>query len=238
MKLDILVFAAHPDDSELACSGTILAEIARGKKVGVVDFTRGEMGTRGTPETRDREAKDSAKLLGLSLRANLNFKDVFFQDDEKHQLEVVKMIRKFRPDIVLANTVHDRHIDHGKASSLTTKACFMAGLSKIVTKLDGETQEAWRPSAVYHYIQSLWVKPDFVVDVSPYWSKKMESIKAFKSQFFDPNSQEPETYISSPRFLEFIEARGRELGQSIGVEYGEGYTIERNLGVRSLSDII
>lgn len=235
MKVDILVFAAHPDDAELSCSGTIMAEVAKGKKVGIIDLTRGEMGTRGTPELRQKEAEKAAEILGLSVRENLGFKDVYFRNDEFHQLEMVRMIRKYRPEIVIGNAIHDRHIDHGKGAQLCTDACFVAGLAKVETSDQGVKQAAWRPKVVYHYIQSRYIKPDVVVDISKYWEKKMEAIRAFSSQFYDPSSAEPETYISSPQFMQFIEARAKEMGQAIDVAYGEGFTVERVAGVDALS---
>lgn len=235
MKLDILVFAAHPDDAELGCGGTIASHIARGYKVGIVDFTRGELGTRGTPATREAEAANAATILGVSVRQNLGLKDGYFQNDPASQLEVVKAVRKYRPDIVLANAVYDRHIDHGKGASLAYDGCFLAGLSKVVTKDDdGNVQPAWRPGVVYHYIQSLLIQPDFIVDVSAHWETKMNAIKAFKTQFFDPSSTEPETYISKPGFLKMIEARSVEFGHAIGTTYGEGFTVRRFPGVDNL----
>jgi N-acetylglucosamine malate deacetylase 1 len=237
MKLDILVIAAHPDDAELACSGTIAAQIAKGYKVGILDLTRGEMGTRGTPEIRIQEAEESSKILGLSIRENMGFKDIFFKDDDSHRLEIVKVIRKYRPEIVLANAVSDRHPDHGKGGAVASSACFMSGLRKIETTLDGVAQDPWRPKYVYHYIQNNYIKPDFVVDITDYWETKIESIKAFRSQFYDPNNKEPESFISSAEFLDFIEARAREFGHSIMVKYGEGFTVERTLGVTDLFDL-
>jgi bacillithiol biosynthesis deacetylase BshB1 len=237
MKLDILVIAAHPDDAELACSGTIASHVAKGYRVGILDLTQGEMGTRGTPELRLKESDLSSKILGLSARDNLGFKDIYFQDDKAHQLEIIKFIRKYRPEIVLANSISDRHPDHGKGASLGSHACFMSGLRKIETHWNGEAQEAWRPKFVYHYIQNNYIKPDFVVDISEYWDKKIESIKAFKSQFFDPNSKEPESFISSEDFLEFIEARAKEFGHSILVKYGEGFTVERMIGIDDLFNL-
>ncbi|UCS92659.1 bacillithiol biosynthesis deacetylase BshB1 [Echinicola marina] len=237
MKLDILVIAAHPDDAELSCSGTIAAHIAKGYKVGILDLTQGEMGTRGTPSLRLEESNKSAEILQLSARENLGFKDVFFRDDEQHHLEVVKVIRKYQPEIVLANAVTDRHPDHGKGSSLASNACFISGLRKVETSFEGENQEAWRPKYVYHYIQTNYIKPDFVFDISGYWETKLESIKAFKSQFYDPNNTEPESYISSPEFFTFIEARAKEFGQSINVKYGEGFTVEKMIGVKDLFDL-
>jgi N-acetylglucosamine malate deacetylase 1 len=234
MKLDILVFAAHPDDAELGCGGTIAKHVSLGYKVGVVDLTRGELGTRGTVQTRDQEAKDSAKILGLSARGNLNFRDGFLKNDEEHQLKLIQAIRKYQPEIVLANAIHDRHPDHGRGADLAFDSCFLAGLAKIETKEEGKAQQAWRPKHLYHYIQSQLIVPDFVVDVSSHWQIKMDSIKAFKTQFFDPSSSEPETFISKPSFLTFLEARAKELGQSIGVEYAEGFTTTSKIGVEDL----
>ncbi|UJP64088.1 bacillithiol biosynthesis deacetylase BshB1 [Mongoliitalea daihaiensis] len=236
-KLDILVIAAHPDDAELACSGTIAAHVAQGYKVGIVDLTMGEMGTRGNPELRLQESAKAAQILGLSARENLRFKDVFFKDDEAHQLKIVEMIRKYQPEIVLANAVSDRHPDHGKGASVASKACFMSGLRKIETFLEGQPQQPWRPAFVYHYIQNNFIKPDFVVDITPYWEIKLASIQAFASQFYDPNSQEPESFISSKSFLPFIESRAIEFGHSIMSKYGEGFTVERMLGVENLFNL-
>ncbi len=239
MKLDILAFAAHPDDTELSCAGTLAMHVSNGDKVGVVDLTRGEMGTRGTPEIRDEEAKNSADILGLSIRDNLGFFDAYFVNDKAHQHEVVRSIRKYQPDVILANAIYDRHPDHGRASKLVVDACFLSGLAKVETKNDdGTNQTPWRPRAVYHYIQSQFITPDFIVDVSEHWETKMKAIKAFKSQFFDPNNSEPETYISSPQFMEMLESRGKELGHSIGVKYGEGFTKDRHLGIRDLKDLL
>jgi N-acetylglucosamine malate deacetylase 1 len=236
-KLDILVIAAHPDDAELGCSGTIVAHVAKGYKVGIVDLTLGEMGTRGTPEIRLRESDEAAQILGLSARENMGFKDIFFKDDEAHQLELIKIIRKYQPEIVLANAITDRHPDHGKGASLASNACFMSGLRKIETELNGVKQEAWRPKLVYHYIQNNYIEPDFIVDISSYWDTKVASILAFKSQFFDPASVEPASFISSPEFLPFIESRARELGHRIMTKYGEGFTVERYIGVEDLFDL-
>jgi N-acetylglucosamine malate deacetylase 1 len=237
MKLDILVFAAHPDDAELGCGGTIAKHISLGYKVGVIDLTRGELGTRGTMQTRDQEAKDSANILGLSVRENLNLRDGFFKNDEEHQLKLIQMIRKYQPEIVLANAIHDRHPDHGKGAALAFDSCFLSGLVKIETQENGKTQQAWRPKHLYHYIQSQLIVPDFVVDISVHWQTKMDSIKAFKTQFFDPSSNEPETFISKPSFLTFLEARAKEFGQSIGVEYAEGFTTKAVIGVDHLFQI-
>ena len=239
MKLDILVFGAHPDDAELGAGATIAKEIASGKKVGIVDLTRGELGTRGTPEIRDKEAKKAAKLLGLSMRVNLEFADGFFANDRHHQMQVIEVIRKYRPDIVLCNAVHDRHIDHARGSQLVSDACFLSGLMKIDTKWAGdeEWQEPWRPRQVYHYIQWKNLAPDFVVDVSDFIDLKMQAIEAYSSQFYDPDSKEPKTPISSKNFTESIRYRARDLGRLIGAEYAEGFTAERHLAVQSLYDL-
>lgn len=234
MKLDILAIASHPDDAELSCSGTLAAHVANGYKVGIVDLTQGEMGTRGTPEIRLKEADEAAKVLRLSARKNLGFEDVYFQDDKANHLEIVKMIRKYQPEIILANAIRDRHPDHGKGASVVSKACFISGLRREETIVDGEKQAPWRPKAVYHYIQNDYIQPDFVFDISDFWDIKLASIKAFRSQFYDPSNTEPESFISKPGFLEFIEARAREFGHRIQVKYGEGFTVERMLGVKDL----
>lgn len=237
MKLDILVFAVHPDDAELGCSGTILKHIAEGKRVGIVDFTRGELGTRGTAETRDEETQASSKILGLHARENLRFKDGFFRNDEGHQLEVIKMVRKYRPEIILTNALHDRHPDHGRAGDLANDAIFLSGLIKIETELDGVKQEAWRPRLVLQYIQDRYIKPDIIIDISDFIEQKIECIRAFKTQFDSADSSEPQTYISSPEFLEAVIGRSREFGKSVGGAYAEGFTCRKLLGVGSLFDL-
>ena len=237
MKLDILALAAHPDDVELSCSGTLLKAIAQGKNAGIIDFTRGELGTRGTPEIRDAEATESARIMGLSARENLAFRDGYFANDEVHQLALIRMIRKYRPDVILANAFDDRHPDHGRGSQLAKEACFKAGLKMVETELDGVKQEKWRPGAVYHYIQSIPGEPDFVVDVTDVWEKRKEVIRAFKSQFFDPLSKEDSTYISSPMFLRMVEARAIEYGHLIGVKYAEGFQVERTPGIDDIFDL-
>jgi len=238
IKLDILALAAHPDDVELSSAGTLIKAIQQGKKAGIVDFTRGELGTRGTPEIRMQEAQAAATIMGLSARENLGFRDGFFKNDEEHQLEVVKAIRKYQPEIVLANAIDDRHPDHGRASFLSKEACFLAGLAMIETVVDGVKQTPWRPKAVYHYIQSIPHTPDFIVDVSSVWETKMNAIRAFKTQFHDPKSGEPETYISSPRFMKMVDSRGIHYGHEIGVEYGEGFTVERAIGTDTIFNLI
>ena len=237
MKLDILAFGAHPDDVELGCSGTIAKEISLGKKVGIIDLTRGELGTRGSAEIRDAEAAKAAKILGVHARENLQMRDGFFVNDEKHQLEIIKMIRKYRPEIVLCNAVDDRHIDHPKGSQLVSDACFLSGLRRIATQLDNENQEAWRPKLVYHYVQWKNLEPDFVVDISDFMSIKMKSILAYDSQFYNPDSDEPETPISGKGFLELLYGRSVEMGRMIDVAYGEGFTVERPIGVKSIFNI-
>lgn len=238
MKLDILAFGAHPDDVELGCGASIAKEVANGKKVGIVDLTRGELGTRGTAETRDQEALEAAKILGVVVRENLGFSDGFFVNDKKHQLEVIKMIRKFQPDIVLCNAIDDRHIDHGKGSNLVSDACFLSGLLKIETEIDGSPQKKWRPKQVYHYIQWKSLEPDLVVDVTGFMDAKMSSVLAYKTQFYNPDSSEPQTPISSKNFTDSINYRARDLGRLIGVEYAEGFTAERYVAIDSLFDLI
>ncbi|ALM50295.1 GlcNAc-PI de-N-acetylase [Flavobacterium psychrophilum] len=238
MKLDILVFGAHPDDIELSCGATVAKEISLGKKIGIVDLTRGELGTRGSAELRDEEAANAAKILGVDIRENLRFRDGFFLNDETHQLEVIKMIRKYCPDVVICNAVDDRHIDHGKGSKLVSDSCFLSGLMKIETEIDGVSQEAWRPKIVYHYIQWKNLVPDFVVDVTGFMDKKVDSLMAYKSQFYDPNSTEPLTPIATKNFKESILYRAADLGRLINTEYAEGFTVERYLAVNSLGDLI
>ncbi|MFT4612322.1 MAG: bacillithiol biosynthesis deacetylase BshB1 [Glaciecola sp.] len=237
MKLDILAFGAHPDDIELGCGGTIAKEIANGKKVGLIDLTRGELGTRGTAQTRDQEASDASKILGVTVRENLGFADGFFINDKEHQLKVIEMVRKYKPDIVLCNAIDDRHIDHGKGSKLVSDACFLSGLLKIETQLDGNSQDKWRPKQVYHYIQWKHIEPDFAVDISGYIDIKMASVAAYKTQFYDPNNTEPETPITSKNFTDSIKYRAGDLGRLIGADYAEGFTVERYLAVDSLFDL-
>ena len=238
MKLDILAFGAHPDDIELGCGATIAKEVSLGKKVGIIDLTQGELGTRGSAELRMIEANNAGKILGVSVRENLGFADGFFTNDKKHQLEIIKMIRKYRPDIVLCNAIDDRHIDHGKGSKLVSDACFLSGLMKIETKLEGKQQEKWRPKHVYHYIQWKNIEPDFVINVSGFINKKQAAVLAYSSQFYDPNSKEPESPITSKTFIESINYRARDLGRLIGVEYAEGFTSERYVAAENLSKLI
>ncbi len=238
MKLDILVLAAHPDDAELSCAGTLITHIQKGFKVGIVDLTQGEMGTRGTIQTRAQEAMQAAKIMGLAVRENLELEDVFFNNSLQEQLKVIQAIRKFKPDIVLANAISDRHPDHGKGAKLAIDAFFMSGLKKIVTYENEMEQEAWRPKVLYHFIQNNYIKPDFIVDVSDVWDQKLDAIKVFKSQFYNADSKEDTTFISTTDFLPFIEARSREMGHAIGKRYGEGFTVNRFIGVGNLFDLI
>ncbi len=238
MKIDILAVGAHPDDVELSCGATLAKEVANGRKVGILDLTRGELGTRGSAEIRDNESKKAAEILGAEFRENLGLPDGFFENNRESQLEVIKIIRKYRPEIVFCNAIDDRHIDHAKGSKLVSDACFLSGLRRIETSLDGKTQEAWRPKHVYHYIQWKNIKPDFVVDVTGFIDKKLEMIFAFESQFYDPQSDEPQTPISSENFKESLTYRARDLGRLVGVEYGEGFTAERYPAVSSIFDLI
>jgi bacillithiol biosynthesis deacetylase BshB1 len=238
MKLDILAFGAHPDDVELGAGATIAKEISLGKKVGIVDLTRGELGTRGSADLRDIEAENAAKILGVSVRENVGFADGFFINDKANQLEIIKMIRKYKPEIVLCNAIDDRHIDHPKGSKLVSDACFLSGLLKIETEVEGIQQMKWRPKQVYHYIQWKNIEPDFVVDVTGFMNSKIDSVKAYSSQFFDPTSKEPETPITSKNFIDSIGYRANDLGRLIGVEHAEGFTTERYVAVENLDKLI
>lgn len=237
MKLDILAIGAHPDDVELSCGATIAKEIASGKKIGILDLTRGELGTRGSAEIRDQEAAKAAEILGIAFRKNLGFSDGFFVNNTASQLEIIKIIRKHKPEIIFCNAIDDRHIDHPKGSKLVTDACFLSGLRKIETIFEGNIQEAWRPKNVYHYIQWKNLTPHFIVDVTGFMEKKMEAVLAYRSQFFDPNTKEPETPISSSNFKDSIIYRAMDLGRIAGVEYAEGFTTERLITVNSVFDI-
>jgi len=239
MKIDVLALGAHPDDVEMSCSGTLLAAAAAGKKIAVVDFTRGELGTRGTPATRAAEAAAASLVLGLSARENLGLPDGFFRNDREHQLPLIAAIRRYQPDVVLCNAIHDRHPDHGRAAQLAADACFLAGLRMIETLgEDGQPQAPWRPKNVYHYIQDRAIAPAFVVDISAHWLQKWASIQAYGTQFFNPASSGPATYLSNLEFSKFMEARAREFGHMIGVEFGEGFTVPRPVGVRGVSELL
>jgi bacillithiol biosynthesis deacetylase BshB1 len=240
MKLDILAIAAHPDDVELSASGTIIKSIKQGKKVGILDLTKGELGTRGTPELRAMEAKRASEIMGIAVRENVGLPDGFLNNVKEHQMAVIPFIRKFKPDIVLANSLADRHPDHGMGAALAAKSCFLSGLRAIpTTDENGKAQEAWRPKAIYHFIQDRYMHPDFVVDITAEWEKKVEAIRAFSSQFYvGKDDDEPTTPISTPEFMKFLEARARDYGRTIGVQFGEGFVADRTIGVSDLADLI
>lgn len=238
MKLDILAFGVHPDDVELGCAGTIMAAIDQGKKVGIVDLTRGELGTRGTPTTRTQEAAAAAKIMGVDVRENLDMADGFFANDEAHQRKIIALIRKYQPDVILANAPEDRHPDHGRSAKLVSDAAFLSGLRKIETMHEGVTQNAWRPAYTFHYIQDRFIQPSFVIDITAYMERKMEAVLAYGTQFTSADTSEPQTYISSPQFLETVKARALMLGKRIGVGYAEGYITEKIIGFSNFDAII
>lgn len=241
MKLDILAIGVHPDDVELGCSGTLINEIKLGKKAGIIDLTQGELGTRGTIETRYNEAANAAMIMGVQVRENLKMRDGFFKNDETHQLQVIQAIRKYQPDIVIGNVLHDRHPDHGRAGSMIAECCFLAGLAKIETKDEnGNAQQRWRPSYVLHYIQDWYHEPDLLIDISDVFEQRMKAVQAYTTQFHNtnPNNGEPQTYISTPDFLESVIARARMFGKRIGVKYAEGFISEKKIGIKSLTALI
>lgn len=238
MKLDILAFGVHPDDVELSCSGTLMMELTHGKQVGIIDLTRGELGTRGTAHTRKEEAEEAAKIMGIMVRENMGMRDGFFLNDETHQLQVIKKIRQYQPDIVLCNAVEDRHPDHGRSSKLVSDSCFLSGLRKIETIMNGLPQQEWRPKYVFHYIQDRYLNPDFVIDVSAVFEQKLQAIKAYGTQFHNPELDEPQTYISTPGYLESVIYRHKMFGKMIGVEYAEGFVTEKMIGLRSFDALI
>ncbi len=239
MKIDILAFGVHPDDVELGCAGTLLASIKQGKKAGIIDLTRGELGTRGTPETRTAESAAAAKVLGLSVRENLDMADGFFEHNQENILKIVRVLRKYCPEIIICNAPEDRHPDHGRSSKLVSDAAFLAGLRKIETfDENGNQQQAWRPKYVFHYIQDRYLEPDFVFDITEFHDKKMESIQCYATQFYNPELDEPNTYISSPEFLQSITGRDAILGKRIGVRFAEGFLTEKMIGINSFDAII
>ncbi|HMJ46296.1 MAG TPA: bacillithiol biosynthesis deacetylase BshB1 [Ferruginibacter sp.] len=238
MKIDLLAFAAHPDDVELSCAGLLLVEKNNGKTTGIIDLTRGELGTRGTPEIRKQESAAAAKIVGVDIRENLYMADGFFKNDEAHQVKVIETIRKYQPEIILCNAPADRHPDHGRGAKLVSDAAFLSGLSKIVTLSDGAQQEPWRPKYVLHFIQDRYLKPDFVIDISDVFEKKLEAIKAYGTQFYNPGMEGPETYISKPGFIDSILYRAKMFGKLIGVEYAEGFISHKTIGLRSFDAII
>ncbi|UIR57562.1 bacillithiol biosynthesis deacetylase BshB1 [Sphingobacterium sp. SRCM116780] len=241
LKLDLLIIAVHPDDAELGAGGTMAKYVAEGKKVGIVDLTRGELGTRGTPETRDSEAKAAAAILGLAVRENLELRDGFFENAEKEKMAIIQSIRKYKPEIIITNAITDRHPDHGRAAQMVSEACFLAGLRKIETSVDGVNQEVHRPRLVLQVVQDYYIKPDIVLDITDYYTIKEQSILAYKTQFYTGevvNPDEPQTYISNPDFMESTAARAREFGRSIQVKYAEGFTSKKILGVDDIFHLI
>jgi bacillithiol biosynthesis deacetylase BshB1 len=239
MKLDILAIGSHPDDVELGCSGTLISEAKRGKKIGIIDLTQGELGTRGTIETRYQEAADAARIMGVHVRENMKMRDGFFSNDEEHQLQLIKVIRKYQPEIVIGNILEDRHPDHGRAGWLIYDACFFSGLRQIKTMTDdGQEQEKWRPKMLLHYIQDRFYEPDIILDISDVWEQRMEAVKAYRTQFLPDGSQDPQTYISSPEFMEALSARARLLGKRIGVKYAEGFLSKKSIGLKNLDALV
>ncbi len=239
MKLDMLAFGVHPDDVELGCAGALIVEKANGKKTGIIDLTKGELGTRGTAETRKEEAAAAAKILGVDIRENLAMADGFFENNEAHQRIIIQVLRKYQPEIIICNAPEDRHPDHGRSSSLVTDAAFLAGLSKIETLENGVLQEPWRPKYVLHYIQDRFLNPDFVIDISDAFEQKIASVKAYKTQFYNPETNEGiQTYISTPAFLDSVIARAAMFGKMIGVEYGEGFISKKAIGIKNLDALI
>ncbi len=238
MKLDVLAIGAHPDDVELSCAGVLLVEKKNGKKTGIIDLTQGELGSRGTAETRKKEAANAAKILGVSIRENLSMDDGFFVNDQAHQIKIIEAIRKYKPEIILCNAPQDRHPDHGRSAKLVSDAAFLSGLLKIKTKAEGIIQQHWRPKYVLHYIQDRFLQPNFVVDITDVFEKKLESIKAYATQFHNPDVDGPQTYISTPDFLDSIIYRSKMLGKMIGVKYAEGFISEKMIGIKSLDVLI
>ena len=238
MKLDVMAIGVHPDDVELSCAGVLLVEKSNGKKTGIIDLTQGELGTRGTAETRKAEAAASAAILGLDVRENLGLRDGFFENNEAAQIKIIETIRKYKPEVITCNAPEDRHPDHGRSAKLVSDACFLSGLRKVETLLDGRQQEAWRPKYVLHYIQDRFLQPDFVIDISSVMDTKLESIKAYGTQFHNPALNEPQTYISTPDFLDSVIYRSKMMGKMIGVKYAEGFITEKMIGLSSLDALI
>lgn len=238
MKIDVLAVGVHPDDVELSCSGVLMVEKNNGKTTGIIDLTEGELGTRGTAATRKQEAEDSARILGLDTRDNLKLADGFFKNDKESQLKIIEAFRKYQPGIVICNAIEDRHPDHGRSAGLVSDAAFLSGLQKIETTYDGKPQQAWRPKYVFHYIQDRYLEPDFVIDISDVFERKLESIKAFKTQFHTPGMEGPQTYISTPDFLDSVVYRSKMFGKMIGVKYAEGFISKKKIGLRNFDAII
>lgn len=238
MSISILAFAAHPDDIEISAAGTLMKHLAMGKKCVIVDLTEGELGTRGTAETRKEESANASKILGITERINLKLADGFFDLSKENKIKIIEQIRYYKPDVVLANAIEDRHPDHGRAAQLVAEACFLSGLRKIETTFNGKSQEAFRPKALYHYIQERYIKPDFVVDITPFAERKIEALKAFKTQFFDPTSKEPVTPISTESYFDFLKGRWLDFGKNMGVKYAEGFTASRPVGVEDITTLL
>jgi bacillithiol biosynthesis deacetylase BshB1 len=239
MKLDVLAIGVHPDDVELGCSGTLINEVRRGKKVGVIDLTEGELGTRGTVETRYEEAEEAARIIGAVVRENLKMRDGFFRNDEAHQLQLIQVIRKYQPEIIIGNILEDRHPDHGRAGQLIYDSCFLSGLKQIkTTGEDGKEQERWRPKQLLHYLQDRFYEPDVILDITEVWQQRLDSIKAYRTQFYNADSKEDQTYISSPEFLESVIARARLLGKRIGVQFAEGFISKKSIGIKNLDALV
>ena len=241
MKLDILAIGVHPDDVELGCSGTIINEIKNGKKVGVLDLTQGELGSRGTVETRYEEAAKAAMIMGVAVRENLKMRDGFFKNDEEHQRKLIIAIRKYQPEIIITNSLIDRHPDHGRAGKLTADSCFLSGLRMVETKNEeGNVQEPWRPKYVFHYIQDRYHEPDLIIDITDVFEQRMQAVKAYTTQFYNPDNEDdgPQTYISTSAFLDSIVARARVIGKKIGVQYGEGFISEKNIGIKNFDSLV
>lgn len=239
MKLDLLAVGSHPDDVELGCSGTLIKEIKRGKKAGILDLTQGELGTRGTVQTRYEEAAAAAKIMGITVRENLKLRDGFFQNSEESQMAVIRVLRTYQPEIVIANILEDRHPDHGRGGWLLYDACFLSGLRQVKTvDENGREQEKWKPKMLLHYIQDRFYEPDIIIDISDVWEQRMDSIRAYKTQFYDPNSKEPQSYLSNPEFMEALSARARLLGKRIGVKYAEGFLSKKNIGIKDLDCLV
>jgi bacillithiol biosynthesis deacetylase BshB1 len=241
MKLDLLAIGVHPDDVELSCSGTVINEVKRGKKAGILDLTQGELGTRGTIETRYAEAATAAKIMGVQVRENLKMRDGFFRNDEEHQLQLIQAIRTYQPEVVLANALDDRHPDHGRAGHLISTACFLAGLAKIETKdRSGKPQQRWRPKYVLHYLQDWYHEPDLLIDITDSFEQRMKAIEAYATQFYNPDNgaEGPQTYISTPDFLDSVIGRARMMGKRIGVKYAEGFICEKKIGISNLDALL
>ena len=238
MKLDILAFAAHPDDVELSCGGTIIKHADLGYSIGIIDLTQGELGTRGTVEIRKAESEAASKILGLKIRENMQFRDGWFKDDEEHRLKIISKIRQYQPEIILANAIEDRHPDHARASKLVKESAWLSGLKNIKTEFEGNSQQAWRPKHVYHYIQYNAITPDFVVDITGFTERKMEAIKAYGSQFFDPNGEESNTLISKPEFFDVLKSKVRSAGNYALIDEAEGFRSSYKPGIKNFFDLV